>query len=444
MQKTTTAKIQRASLLIFYGLLAYMPLHVFISTIAGANLGFLEAAKVFKDIVLVFGFCLILLSSIKQDWFKGWTRNWLVVLIGLYVAHTVGLALYRPTDLDAEILGVVYNTRFLMFFLYAWLLAKTFPPKQIRLTALKIVSTVGLFVVLFGIVQYLFLPDDFLIHFGFTRENGVFSAFFIDNKPDLERVMSTLRDPNSLGSYLIITGSLVAAGIVVERTRRNTRLLYIIATLLCLWFTFSRSAWIGFVMAAIVFAILHLKNQVRVTRSLMLGGVVALSAIVILAGGVLFAARNSYFVQNVILHADQSTTMEDPNELRIRFFQESVQSIADNPVGSGPGTAGLASIRNNVQGTVLNENYYLQIATEVGIVGLGLFLAILVLTAVGLYHANPNDRYAFALLASFAGLAFTNFLVHIWSNEAVAYTWWGLAGLYMVADHKITKNKTRQ
>ena len=88
----------------------------------------------------------------------------------------------------------------------------------------------------------------------------------------------------------------------------------------------------------------------------------------------------------------------------------------------------LASIRNNTQGTILNENYYLQIGTEVGIFGLGLFLAILFVVARRLYWLRSNPL-ALALLASFVGLAVTNLLVHIWSNEAVAYTWWGLAAL---------------
>jgi hypothetical protein len=136
---------------------------------------------------------------------------------------------------------------------------------------------------------------------------------------------------------------------------------------------------------------------------------------------------DSYFVQNVIFHADKNTVLEDPNELRTRFWKESVQDIATEPEGSGPGTAGLVSIRNDIQGVELNENYYLQIASEVGIIGIMLFLAILGTVAHRLHMIKTP--LAAAILASFAGLVLTNFLVHIWSNEAVAYTWWGLAGI---------------
>lgn len=132
--------------------------------------------------------------------------------------------------------------------------------------------------------------------------------------------------------------------------------------------------------------------------------------------------------------------LEDPNELRIRFWRESVQNIAENPAGSGPGTAGLASIRNDER-TILNENYYFQTGQETGILGLLLFLAILLIVTARLYaHAKARDPVAAALLAALAGLMITNFMAHIWANEAVAYTWWGLAGL-TVAGNVTTKQR---
>jgi hypothetical protein len=367
---------------------------------------------------------------------------WLIVA---YAGLTLLLALVKPTDQDAEILGVVYNTRFLLFFLYAGLLVHLFPKKNIRWMAIKTVLASGIIVVLFGILQYLVIPNNALTHIGYSRANGVLPAFFIDEKPDLERAMSTLRDPNSLGSYLIIIG-MVAAGIMFATNRRRRELqmgFYILLTLFCLWFTFSRSALLGFMLASVIFIFLsenRLMHVVRRHRKPIL--LVTLIGAVILLGG-LFAARNTYLVQNLILHSDQNTVLEDPNQLRVRFWQESVLAITLEPEGSGPGTAGLASIKNDKQGTVLNENYYLQIGEEVGVVGLLLFLAILFIVAHRLYWRRDSE-IAVALLASFIGLAFTNFLVHIWSNEAVAYTWWGLAGILLADRHSKIKIRVKK
>lgn len=438
MTNTKPHLLEKISLYIFYGLLAYMPLHVFLSIIVGVNSGQLELAKILKDSILMFGFCLLFVRSVAKPWFKSFMSNKLTLLITAYAVLTVGLALLKSTDQDAEILGVVYNLRFLLFFLYGRLLCYAFPVDVLRRTSLKIVLGVGALVVGFGIIQYLFLPNDALIRLGFTRANGVLPAFFIDDKPNLERVMSTLRDPNSLGSYLIIIISLIGA--LYIRTKDNLKkkllIVYGLASLLCLYFSFSRSAWIGLLVSGVTFIALLVPTKSLVTKRSIKPIIIVIGVLLVMITGLFFAVRHTYFVQNVIFHADQSTMQEDPNELRIRFIQESLEGVKNNPIGSGPGTAGLASIRNQVQGVKLNENYYLQIATEVGIVGLILFVTILGSVACLLYTKNRGDLIVIGLLASFTGLVLTNMLVHIWSNEAAAYTWWGLAGLYIVTSHR--------
>ena len=403
-----------------------MPLHIFLSTWIGSTLDLLPITKVLKDIVLIIGFSLALIASVKQAWFKNIYKDKLVWLMLAYGLLTIGLALLRPTDSDAEILGVVYNLRFLVFMVYGLLLSRLFKPQELRRKATATVVGVGVLVLLFGIVQYLALPNDALRHVGYERSNGVLPAFFIDDKPDLERAMSTLRDPNSLGSYVLIIGAIAGAFALRRRIPRQLAAGLLMLSGLCLVFTFSRSAWLGLVvMAAVLLARGYQFERLgRYQSKLVIAGMAAL-----LIGGSLYPLRNTYFAQNVIFHADASTTAEDPNQLRGRFWQESISDIKTEPLGRGPGTAGLASIRNNQQGVTLNENYYLQIASEVGLIGLGLFLAILIVVGLRLYRVSGADSLALALFASFCGLLATNFLVHIWSNEAVAYTWWGLAGL---------------
>jgi len=102
------------------------------------------------------------------------------------------------------------------------------------------------------------------------------------------------------------------------------------------------------------------------------------------------------------------------------------------PEGYGPGSAGLVSI-SNPQGGLLTENYYLQIAYEVGWLGLTLFMAIIGLLIYKLQKASnllsENRATAVVLLASLAGYLFYSLLIHLWSNEAVALQWWLLSGV---------------
>lgn len=247
--------------------------------------------------------------------------------------------------------------------------------------------------------------------------------------------MSTIRDPNTLGSYLVIIIPLLVAGLFTVKRPEIRQILIggLILAGLAMVFSFSRSGWLGIIVSMLTFSLVYFAGRynigqfVRKQRKWLIVGVL----IIALLGMGFFAARDTYFVQNVILHSDQSTTLEDPNELRIRFWQESLAAAVQNPHGYGPGTAGLASIQGDH--VILNENYYFQILHEVGVLGLVLFLAILMLVGVKLYRAyqQTHNIYALGLFAAFIGLLATNFLVHIWSNEAVALTFWALAGLFV-------------
>lgn len=429
------AYLAKTSGYIFYGLLAYVPLHILLSTWIGTTLGYLEFFKIAKDIALLVGFSAAVFLSYRQAWFARFLRWPLISLIIAYSVYSLLTTLVLQVQADAELLSLLYNLRFLIFFMYAALLARLFDLRTLLRRSLTIVLSVGGLVALFGVVQYVALPDDLLTRFGYSRENGVLPAFFIDNKPDLERVMSTVRDPNSLGSYLLIIGSLFVA--LLTRSRQTKwRVIAAVGlglSLACLLLTFSRSAWLGALAATLVFVGAYAYRQQwhkSMRHRTILSLCLVLASISVIT---VVATKESYFVQNVIFHADKSTVLEDPNELRVRFWQEAVVDSQAQPFGHGLGTAGLASIRNTEQGTVLTENYYLQILYEVGVVGLVLFLVILVFVGYLLLRTfmTRDSLFALALFAACVGLLLANFLVHIWANEAVAYTFWGLAGLML-------------
>lgn len=429
-KSSTPSELAETSRTIFIGLLVYMPLHILLSTWIGTSFGVLAAAKVAKDGVMLAGFLTAVVAAYRQPWFKQMLRQRLIWLIAAFAGLNLLLALIKPIDQDAETLGVVYNTRFFVFFLYGLLLARLFEPKELLEKSLKAVLLTATFVLFFGIVQYTILPDDALSHIGYNRQNGVLPAFFIDDKPDLERAMSTLRDPNSFGSYIIIIGSIALA--IFARSRidkqRKASLWLLVLSTLAIVFTFSRSAWLGFMLAAgIVLLLTPKSNLLELVKKRLIVIVLGL----FLLFGVVYSLRGTYLLQNVIFHADESTILENPNQLRARFYRESAAHVINQSLGHGPGTAGLASIRNDIQGVHLTENYYLQMAHELGVLGLVIFVTILSVVGMMLYRLSGTNALALGMFASFIGLAATNFLVHIWANEAVAYTWWGLAGILL-------------
>ncbi len=144
-----------------------------------------------------------------------------------------------------------------------------------------------------------------------------------------------------------------------------------------------------------------------------------------------YALRDQYVVQNILVHSDENTKLEDSNSLHASYLQQGIDGIVDQPTGHGPGTAGLVAIHNK---GILTENYFVQIGYEVGVIGLLLFLAFLALVFQELRKSNPPAREIF--FSAIAGLIVINMFLHIWSNEAV------VASVFILVGIKFWEDKT--
>jgi len=426
-------KIKRIPAWGMIALLVYMPFHILLSQSLSLATGGLEIWKVAKDaltlLLAVFAVLLVWQQRKSNRLF-----NILVVLSLVYGLLHLGVwALHPGNNPRTSILGSVYNNRLLWYLLIgfsAGLLVRGSALLERRI--IKIILIVSTIVAVLGILQY-FLPKDILTHLGYSIERGVKPNFFIDDKPDLPRVMSTLRDPNSLGAYLILPLSLLAY-LFLDKTYLGRRRLLVGLFVLqgvALVLTFSRSAWLGALLSVVLVTVMSYRRAV--------GGFTKrywplIAAFVVGFGLMAFALRDNYVVQNVILHSDESTVAElDSNDLHLLYAQRAATAIVAEPGGYGPGTAGLVSIQNP-NGGFLTENYYLQIGYEVGVIGLLLFIAVQVIICWQLWKSK--SRLAIVLLASFAGYVVVNMLLHIWTNETVAAWWWLVAGLAICAKNR--------
>ncbi len=349
--------------------------------------------------------------------------NLLVFLSSGYVLlHFVLWAFHSSLSCDSALLGIIYNGRvlgFLILGLGAGLLLR--PQKVNFVLVTRIILGVSTVVALFGVAQY-FLPKDLMEHFGYSTARGVKPTFFIDDNQLFPRIMSTLRDPNSLGAYLIVP--LTALACLFLKARNTARYcLYgglMLLHGLAIYLTFSRSAWIGAVLAL---GFLLWWQTRGILLSLLRRWWPVAACLAVLAVGGLFSLRNT----GVISHTTKAQVGEySSNEYHWNYIKAGALGIWHNPLGHGPGTAGLASIKNQ-QGGLLTENYYLQVGYEVGVAGLLLFVAVNVLVCIYIWRCK--NMWTPVLLASFLGYVFINILLHSWSNEAVAAQWWILAGL---------------
>ncbi len=419
-----------------YALLVYMPFHIFLVQSLSLVTGGISVWKAAKDVFAVALLALVVVLVWQQHKNTKQFNLFLALAIAYGAIHLLVWALNPDIYRQTALVGMVYNNRLLWYLLIGLGTALLWPKKMDQNRLMRVVLMVSTVVCLLGVLQY-FLPKDILTHLGYSLERGVRPAFFIDDKPNLPRIMSTLRDPNSLGAFLILPITLLVYKLFHSPAGRRTLIVGLLGLHgLTLFLTFSRSAWLGTVISIGVLGIYQMRKQF--TEWLVKYWPLVLGT-VLLVGSLTLMFRNQYTVQNILVHSDENTVSKiDSNQYHLEFAKKGLEGIRHKPIGHGPGTAGIVSI-SNPDGGLLTENYYIQIGYEIGVVGLILFITILILLYKELLkHRTP---LAICLVASFWGYVLINMLLHGWTNEAVAAQWWLLSGI--AVGMPIVKQKTK-
>ena len=407
-------------------LFIYMPFHTFLSVWLSTYTGSLDFWKVWKDVltavVTIFCIATVFLTSKVSKLYKT-----ILILISIYALLHLILFFSSSQPLLTGTLAFIYNLRIFCYLIIGYSLAILLPKSDLLRKYSKLLILLSTVVCFSALLQYL-LPKDIMTHFGYAVERGVKPNFYIDDKPDLFRVFSTLKDPNSLGAFLILPITLLVQKLI-KNWKTNRRMFIVSLLVLHVWtllLTFSRSTLLATILAVSTLLVMQNAKFIKAHKQQII--TYGVGFLVVITGFV-YIMRDQYFVQNVVFHADESTTLASPNELRGSLAERAINGIIHQPLGHGPGTAGLVSTR--LPNGLLTENYFLQILYEVGIFGFAIFIAILFLIVQKLWVLRKNEL-ARVLLASFVGLVFANLLFHTWSNEAVAITWFLTAGLSLV------------
>jgi O-antigen ligase len=411
-----------------------MPFHIFLSQWLSTYTGGLDEWKLGKDVVTA----VLVLTAVCSVWaFRRGTRlfNRLVIFAAVYGAlHLLLWAVHPDLYKQSALLGIIYNNRVVWYLLIGYGARLLYPEGFVWRRIVTIVLIISTVVAALGVLQY-FLPKDILTHFGYSTARGVKPNFFIDDNPEFPRIMSTIRDPNTLAAYLMVPTALLVHIVLRLRDWRKkiTATALLALHVAALYLTFSRSAW----AAAAVMIILVVWWAYRsalwaIVRRYRL----MLAALVLIIGVVAFTQRHNANINGVLTHATTAQVGQyDSNQYHLHYVAKGLEGIVHQPLGHGPGTAGLASIQNP-HGGLLTENYYIQIGYEVGVAGLALFVAMNV--GVYVYLWRSKGVWHPVLLASFWAYVIMNMLLQIWSNEAVALQWWLLAGVALAADVKAT------
>ncbi len=406
-------------LVIIGGVVLHAPLTIWLGTLMPEIS--LEL-KAWKELLLI-PTALFALVIIAQR--KAWKlfQSPLVVIALLYSLLHLALVPLFDTNMTAKIAGLLIDLRYIVMFVLMVLAIQLYP--QLRRPMLWTVGFGGVIVGLFALLQVFVLPRDVLVPLGYN-ESTIQPYLTVDENPDYVRINSTLRGPNPLGAYAVILLSLVASYWLV--IKRKPRRLLVAGTLIvtvglsvALWASYSRSALLAGVLALGLVVLFAVGRQIP--RWLWLsGGIFAL-----VLAGTLFAARDTSFVSNVILHENATTGGSiSSNEGHVESLADGFERLLRQPLGAGIGSTGSASLYTD--DTVIIENQYLFVAHETGWLGLTLFLILF----VGILKAawrSRKDWLALGVFASGIGLAVIGLLLPVWVDDTVSLIWWALAGM---------------
>lgn len=407
-------------LIIFGGIVVHAPFSVSMEVLfPNAEL----LVKSWKEMLLIVSSILALWLVLQQKNWRQLAKDRILQLTGLYaLLHFMIAAAFLKGPL-ATIAGLMIDLRYVVFFVLIYILMKIAPDYRRRF--LQVGAAGAVLVVGFAVLQ-LFLPADILTHIGYG-EHTIQPYLTVDKNPNFIRVNSTLRGPNPLGAYVLIVLGVLTAAVVRGRIdiRRRKELLLtslaVVASIVALWITYSRSALAGAGVAVAV--VVAVASRRFISRRVWIVGTVVIFA---LAGGII-AGRDHPIVTNVLLHENRNGGSDvSSNDGHVSSVITATEKLFRQPFGAGIGSTGSASLMTD--SPLIIENQYLFIAHEVGWLGLGLFLALFLLIVARLWH-DRQDWLSLGVFASGVGLGLIGLLQPVWVDDTVSIIWWGLAAL---------------
>lgn len=425
-------------------ILAVIPFHAFLTVWAASVFGHYTLVRLWKEVILVLLlFAAFYLVSQRIELWREMRRSRLFKLLAAYVIVQVllGLAGYARHDVNRVALGegLIQDLRLVGMFFVAWVAASYSP--WLRQHWQKLLLVPAAIVIAFGLLQITVLPTNFLTHFGYGAQT-IKPYELVDQNSGFVRIQSTLRGPNPFGAYLVVVISALAALLISKKLRKNIPdgsmwwfLLISLASLIVLYYSYSRSAILGLILSVAVIAWFSIRNE-NVKRWLLIA---AAAAIVLFGGLVLIFRHNTYFEDTVFHSSQLSHSKTSSNQDRTSALEGGIHDVIHQPLGRGAGSAGPASVHNNHPPRIA-ENYFLQIGQEAGWLGLAIFIAIYYYVAKGLWERrNDPDGLPLILFASLFGLTLVNMLSHAWADDTLAYLWWGLAGIALALNADLKK-----
>ena len=180
----------------------------------------------------------------------------------------------------------------------------------------------------------------------------------------------------------------------------------------------ARASIIGLFSVTLCFIIVKLFQFIKTKNFYLLKDSFIYFILPILLSTVMFQAKYGSTNDSVSINKRITSinTQDESTKQRIRFYEHSFRQILNNPiVGVGLGNWKISSIdydKNNIVGYTVPyhvHNDFLEIATELGILGVILYISIFVVCLLALYKSYKKSDFTnqiFILMLFFSGLIY--------------------------------------
>jgi hypothetical protein len=305
---------------VLYILLFTLPFSPLIVTVISKLTGHHLAIDAWKEILLFLVF--IVLCFIQKHRLSQVFKSRLALSIVIYVLYLGVISLVHHSTLSSGA-GFVFAVRFLLAFAVGVLSSNIIDSREMASKITKVAAAICMVGALI-----LVLPNSLLTHIGYDAPgvdtvNNPASIYYVSDSLKIERMMASLKGPNSLGLYLLLP---IAIALFTSR-KKSYSLLALLGLSAVL--TFSRSAFIGLLVIISCYTWTYRKSLAAKARSLPRAATLTVATMVVVAGIVSLP-----YLGRLVLHQDAGQR-NGSTSARIDRYQEDVRDIINHPLGNG-------------------------------------------------------------------------------------------------------------
>lgn len=369
----------------------------------------LEVMKLWKEFVILESIYLLiknknLLDKIKTSFINDKCLKCFSIAVIAWILCMI-ITIPKANSIFIAIYGMrVYLIGYIVFFIF---ILGDYSAKEI----LKFINRIAVgfvYLSIWGIFQAFILGDKFLLELGYGMNGALSSSYYISGYFGKQRVVSTFASPNTFGLIASIICMYFVYNLFERLKDKKTNYKNIVCfaiTFIALIFSFSRSAYIAFGVAFIIFVFMELEKKYKIMLSSTVG---IIGIITVILSFLLVDKVKNMFINHIF----RTITLRDTSVIgHIESTDYAMKVMKNNPFGVGVGMSGQKALQF-MDNALHAENSYFIVGFDLGIVGLIVYLIILSILGYSLFkmYKNPND----ILIKNINKLAFVSFVgIHI-------------------------------